>query len=107
MTNANLAFRALVTYGLVLPLALILGYFMATPNDMSTWALVGTVLLVLSTPLFLRWHYPLLFLAWNMTAVVFFLPGRPQLWVIAVAFSFVISVVQRALLRNMRWVYAP
>ena len=32
--------------------------------------IIGTM----SVPLILKWHYPLMFLAWNTTTVVFFLP---------------------------------
>lgn len=104
MTSASSVLRGLVIYGVILPLAIILGYLLATPLDRTTMAMVGLVLLVLVTPVLLRWHHPLLFLSWNMTAVVFFLPGRPQVWLIMAFVSLTISLVQRTLVRNIRFI---
>lgn len=106
MTASNPALRSLLVYAVVLPLALVLGYLMATPLDPSTFAVVGLVLLLICSPLLLRWHYPLLFLSWNSLAFVFFLPGRPQLWLVMVFVSLGISVIQRTISRDMRFISA-
>ncbi len=107
MTNAVAAFRSLIVYALVVPLALVMGYLLATPTEFSSWATVGLVLLVLCTPLLLKWHHPLLFLSWNMTAVVFFLPGRPQFWLVMAFGSLLVAIVQRTLNKDMRFISAP
>jgi O-antigen ligase len=65
------------------------------------------MLAVVALPLLLKWHHPLLFLTWNMTAVVFFLPGRPQVWLAAAAMSLTLAMVQRALMRNQEWIHVP
>jgi len=64
-------------------------------------------MLVLAIPLLLRCHYWLLLLAWNMTAVVFFLPGRPNLWLATTALSLGMSLLQRALSKEMHFIKVP
>jgi hypothetical protein len=106
MTNAVAAFRSLIVYALILPLALVMGYLLATPLDPTTLLMLTVVLLLLCTPLVLRWHHPLLFLSWNMTAVIFVLPGRPQVWLVVAFVSLGISIIQRALNPDMRFIPA-
>ena len=108
MTTANpTALRALLIYALVLPLALVMGYLLATPTDDSTLALVGLVLAVLLSPILLKYHHPLLFITWNTTAVAFFLPGRPGMWLPVVFGSLLVSIVQRALVREKSFIHTP
>ncbi len=97
MTGASSPLRALLLYTAILPIALLLGYLLATPLDPSSLFVVALLLLILSIPLMLKWHRPFLFLTWNMTAVLFFLPGRPQVWIGAAFLSFLIVVVQKML----------
>src|SRR5947209_20479871 len=96
MTSAP-GFRALMVYALVLPLALLLGYMLATPTDPSSLAAVGLVVGVVSLPLVLKWHYESMLVSWNMAAVVFFLPGAPELWLVMSVISFIMTMAQRAM----------
>jgi hypothetical protein len=107
MTNATSVLRSLVVYGLCLPLAVILGYLLATPLEYSTFAVVGVVLFVLTIPMFLRWHHPWLIAAWNMSAIVFFLPGRPPLWIALTAISLGILILQYTINRNVKFLNVP
>jgi hypothetical protein len=105
-------FRALVVYAVALPLALVLGYMIAEPMNMFSMGTFGLVLAVLITPVLLRYHHPMLFFSWNMTAVIFFLPGHPEFWVVMAFGSLTISIVQRTLVSQMRfvtvsWIMAP
>lgn len=104
MTREQNIVRALAIYGMVLPLAIILGYLMANPLQRTSLMVVGGVLLVLVLPIILRFHHPLLFLSWNMTAVVGVLPGRPQFWLVMAGVSMMVSVVQYALTRRVKFV---
>src|SRR5512136_1346763 len=94
MSNASALFRSLVVYGLCLPLAITLGYLLANPLELTTFAVVVIVLCTLTIPFFLRWHHAWLIATWNMSAVIFFLPGRPTVWTAMVAISFSIAVLQ-------------
>jgi len=107
MTDSASLIRTLVIYGVAVPLAIMLGYLMATPQDYSSFAVVGAVLLILATPLLLRWHHFLLFLGWNMCAVAFFVPGRPDFWIFMAFASFLITIIQRALSPRVRMFPAP
>jgi hypothetical protein len=91
----------------VLPLALLLGYLLATPNDLATAGTIGLLLGALCLPLLLKWHRPVLFLAWNTGATVFFLPGNPSLWMVMAAISLLICIGQRTLDDQMRFISAP
>jgi hypothetical protein len=103
MTNSTTALRSLVTYGLILPVALVLGYLLATPLDLVSFSAVMLVLMLMLLPLLMRWHHPLLFLSWNMSAVVFFLPGHPNLWLLMAVLSLGFSIVQRTLSKDMKF----
>ncbi len=107
MTNAFSLFRALAIYGICLPLAIFLGYLLATPDDMGTEFTIGVVATALTIPIFLRWHHPFLVLAWNMGAVMFFLPGRPAIFLPACLISFTISILQYTLNRNLKFTNVP
>jgi len=97
MNNAPAILRTLVIYAVIVPLALFIGYMLANPLDTSTFMESSILGLVLVFPLLLRWHQPLLILSWNLNAILFFLPGRPDLWLVMAAVSLGISLLQRAL----------
>ncbi len=99
--------RGLAVYALVLPVALILGYMLATPTDTSSAGTVGIVLGTLALPLILKWHHPVLFLGWQMTAVVFFLPGSPPFWLLMAFLSLCVSFGQRALSKEKQFIWEP
>ncbi len=103
MTNAPALFRSLLVYGLCLPLAVVLGYLLANPVSIQTFSVVTAIFFVLAIPLLLRWHQVWLIATWNMTAVVFFVPGRPPVWTALAFLSFGIAVLQYALNRKMKF----
>src|ERR1019366_816338 len=80
MSNVSELFRSLLIYGLCVPLAVFLGYLLATPLEASTTLVVGITLFVLAIPALLRWHHVWLIAMWNCTALFFFLPGKPAVW---------------------------
>jgi hypothetical protein len=107
MTNSFALLRSLTIYGICLPLAIFLGYLLATPFDRDTVYTVGVVALALTMPFFVRWHHPFLVLSWNLGAVLFILPGRPTLFLPACAISFVVSILQYILNRNLKPINVP
>jgi hypothetical protein len=107
MSNAFSLFRSLIIYAICLPLAIFLGYLLATPDDFVSFGLVTLVLVSLALPLFLRWHHPLLILTWNMAATAFFLPGSPSVWLVVCGISLTISVLQHALNKNQKFIHVP
>ena len=65
MFRENFLPRGLLVYGLCLPLAVLLGYLLATPFAFRSFTIVALVLCVLAIPLLLRWHFVILFASWN------------------------------------------
>jgi len=86
--------RLLLVYAVAIPLALVLGYMVATP-DVAAVGMVGMILLVLVLPLLIQWHHWLLILSWNSVFVAGFLPGQVQLWVLFAGLTFCMAVVHR------------
>jgi hypothetical protein len=110
MSSASSLLRSLLVYCICLPLAIFLGYVIAQEGNPlfnpATYFVVGLVIFVLTLPLILRWHHVLLIFTWNLGAILFFVPGRPDLgWAIA-WLSFFISVVQYILNRRA-FLHAP
>jgi len=99
--------RWLLIYGLCVPLALLLGYCLATPFAFTSYAMVALVLGTLALPVLLRWHHALLIFLWNSYLIVFFIPGQPSLAFLLAGCSFVISLVQHALRREKVFFIVP
>src|SRR3954454_17357680 len=97
MTSSSTLLRTLLIYSICLPLAIFVGYLIASPDpvrDYSTYFGVGLVLFLLALPLLLRWHRLLLIASWNAAALLYFIPARPQLFMAVAWFSFVVSIIQ-------------
>ncbi len=107
MPSSTPSVRSLFVYALCLPLAAFIGYYLAQPLTYSSLALIGIVPFCLMIPLFLKWHHPWLLASWNMSAVVFFLPGRPPLWMAMTAISLLVIVLQYTLDREKKILSVP
>ena len=71
MTNPAQAIRSLVTYAVCIPLAIMMGYIMTEVGDHPDYSnlfVIGVVLVLLLSPIFIKWHYH-----------PDFLPGLPSL----------------------------
>jgi hypothetical protein len=107
MNNAAAILRSVITYAVCVVLAVFVGYQLKDPLTVSTFSAVGFLILLLVSPLLLRWHHLLLLLSWNVVAVLFFVTGKPPMWLAMVALSLSISILQRALNREVRFVNVP
>src|SRR5438552_2521084 len=97
MTSSSTLLRTLLIYSICLPLAIFVGYLIASPDpvrDYSTYFGVGFVLFLLIVPLLLKWHRLLMIISWNTCAVLYFLPGRPEVSLAITWLSFIICVLQ-------------
>ena len=93
-------------YGVCLPLAVLIGYVLAEPLDSASMAVVTLVICVLSVPLVMRWHHPMLVFSCNAWVVFFFLPGRPPLWMGFAFASLSLSLINRSLGHNLKFFQA-
>lgn len=111
MTSASSILRSLLIYSICVPLALFLGYIIAQEGNPVynpfTYFAVVPVLLLLALPLLLRWHHSLLIICWNLTAVLYFLPGHLDLWTGVAWLSLSLAVGQYILNRRQRFLSAP
>lgn len=90
----------LLLYGLCVPLALAVGYFLATPFAFTSYTLVGLLLIGLAFPILLRWHHSLVIFTWNASLIVFFLPGQPSLGIVMAGCSLMLSLVRGTVRRE-------
>jgi hypothetical protein len=110
MTSASSLLRTLLIYAICVPLAIFVGYLIASPDptrDLSTYVGVGLVLFLLSVPLLLRWHRLLMIACWNTCALLYFVPGRPELWLALMWLSLVISLLQYILNPRVPFLSVP
>ena len=99
--------RSLLIFGLLVPLAVVMGYLLATPTQFTSIALVGFFFLALSIPAWIKWHHTWLVFTWNATLIVFFMPGQPYLGFMIAAGSFFISVLNRTLGKRDTFLHVP
>ncbi|TAK97467.1 MAG: hypothetical protein EPO07_13220 [Verrucomicrobia bacterium] len=102
MTNASSVIKSLIIYTVCIPLAVFLGYLLTNPLDWGTFITFMLIGVVLAMPFILRFHYPIMMFFFNLGAVAFFLPGRPQTWLVGIAISYAISLTHRILNKNVQ-----
>jgi len=95
--------KSLIIFGICIPLALLVGYLLATPTDLMSFAAIGIVVLLLAIPLLLRWHYPALLVCWNANVTVFFLPGQPTLWMLLAGVSLFFTALACIMDKQIRF----
>lgn len=103
MTNPGSIIRSLIIYGLCIPLAIYLGYLLANPMDRVSLGIIVAALCMPLIPFLLRWHHVLLIMSWNMSVVLFFIPGSPYLWLLMTAVSLGLTALQQILKRNVQF----
>jgi hypothetical protein len=96
-SGASTALRSLLVFGLIVPVALLVGYLLATPQSFSSIAGVAMILAALSLPLVIKYHHSLLIIGWHAAVILFFLPGQPEVWVVLSFLSLGVSIVNRAM----------
>jgi len=93
--------------GLCLPLAVMLGYLLAEPLDSATLGVVIFVLVILSVPIMMKWHHPLLIVSWHAWFNSFFLPGNPSLWMITSFCSLLFGLLNRSVNSDHKFILVP
>src|SRR6516225_4182783 len=107
MTNPAQAMRMLITYAICIPLAIFVGYLaqdIGNRPDMSNVGIFMLVLAIIISPIFIKWHYPILVFGLACPAICFFLPGKPPMWQIVVILSLGIAVLERILSSERRFI---
>jgi hypothetical protein len=106
MTASSALPRKLLVLGIVLPIAVLVGYLLGDP-DWGSFSIVGLLVATLFIPLFLRWHHSILVFSWNLSMLVFFLPGSPPFWMLAGLISLGLTALARIMNKDMRVLHVP
>ena len=107
MINPAHTIRLLITYAVVIPLAALVGWMLCNPLDYGTLGFFAFVAVLIASPIFIKWHYPILLFGLGCPAICFFLPGKPPLWEVVVLLSFGLAIVERTLNSDRRFISAP
>ncbi len=102
MTSSSALPRKLFILAIILPIAALVGYLLAEPDQTESLAIIGIVIGFMVLPWVLKWHHPILVLVWNASVIVFFLPGSPYLWMLFSVISLGLTVLNRFLDPNFR-----
>ncbi len=97
MANSINIPRAHLIMALCLPLAVLIGYFLAEPTDLGSVTVLVVVMAVLISPLFVKWYHVMLVLAWNACINPMFLPGAPAVWMPMALLAFGLAIVNRSI----------
>jgi hypothetical protein len=84
-------------YGVCVVIAVFVGYQVTGWDEMASFGVLIAVLLLMLVPFLLKWHHAWLIAVWNTSAMVFFLPGRPNMALVVAGCSLLISVVEHAI----------
>ena len=107
MTNPAAAMRMLITYAICIPLAIFIGYLLTNPLDYGTLGFIAFVTAALLSPIFIKWHYPIMVFGLSFPAYFFFLKGNPPCWQVVVMISLGIAIVERTLSSKNHFLKAP
>lgn len=107
MANAINVPRSHLIMGLSLPLAVLVGYFLAEPLELGSLAVVFAVLGVLCIPLMMRWYHPLLIFCWNSAINPIIFPGRAGLWMVMASVGLFFAVLSRAVNPKAQFINIP
>src|SRR5690242_8019772 len=99
--------RVLLIYLLILPLAALMGFMLATPTDFSSFAFLLMGFGLLTIPILLRSYQFLLVCTWNAAIIVFFLPGQPVVGTVLAFLSLGIAIITRTMSKQKHFLSVP
>jgi hypothetical protein len=97
----------LFIFGMIVPLAAVIGYLLASPTDVDSVVILALILAGISVPWVLRWNHPMLILSWNAALTIPFLPGAPYVWMGIACVSFGLTLLNRILDKESRLLTVP
>lgn len=98
--------RAVILYVITVPVAILMGYFMATPGSSEGNAMLMVTMALLLFPLIMTHHYPFMIFALN-AAIVLPVRGSPSLGLALAGVSFGIAIFQRAVRHRAKFLSEP
>lgn len=107
MTGSSAVPQRILIFAIILPIAALLGYFLAEPTEAGSLAVFGLVIGFLCLPLVLQHHHSLLIATWHASVIVVFVKGQPYLWMLMTAISLGLTVIHRFMNPNFRPLHVP
>jgi hypothetical protein len=107
MTNAPALLRSLITYAIVVPLALLAGYLLTNPLTTSAFVFIGILAALLVFPLLVRFHYPWMLFGWSAAMYLFFIKGTPNLGQAMIGLSLMLSILERIMNPQRHFIRVP
>ena len=107
MNEENSALRPVLIYGAILASAVMLGIALAGRFDYQAMGTIALIVGLLVSPLILRWHLMLLYLVWNSSSGLHFLPGMPPLWLVCAGLSLSLVLIERSFFRDREFLTVP
>ena len=99
--------RKVLIFGVCIGLALLVGYLLATPTDISSVGVVGIVVIGLLLPVLMKWHHLLLVATWNASISFYFLPGHPDAWILMAIIGLGFTVLHRLMSKDQPAYFLP
>ncbi len=94
--------KALLIFAFVIPLAIVMGFLLADPTDSTSMIGVGVLLTLLLSPFLIRHHHTALIISATAFINAFFIPGRPEMWMLLSGLSLIVSIASWPLDRESR-----
>lgn len=101
------ALRTLVIYGIILPLAVMIGWMLSGDLTQGSFAILAGIVFVLLLPALLKWHYAMMVFSLNSAVTIFFFPGKPSLWMLMGGINFGIAILHRVMQKRRAFISAP
>ena len=94
-------FRNLLIFLAIIPLAIVLGYQVASGTTMG-YAAVGLCVMMVAIPFMLRFYEPIFVFSVNSAFLIPFLPGQPEVKLLMSLFVIGLAVVDRTINKKTR-----
>ncbi len=105
--TANSNASNILLFIILVPLALVFGWVIASPLDYTGAAVFGLILATLLSPVLIRHHHPIAVFCWNAFLSAMFLPGDLPLWVLMAFVGVGFGILHRIVDRKVVWVNIP
>lgn len=99
--------QRLLILAIILPIAALVGYMLADPTEIESFAVVGLAVSTLILPVVLKYHHSILVASWHASVIIIFLPGQPYLWMLMTAISLGLTAIYRFLNPTFRPLNVP
>ena len=107
MFRDNALNRLLIMYSVAIPMAIMLGYLVASADGFFSYALIAMMMLVFTLPLVLKFHHEMTIITWNSSLIVFFLPGQPNAGYVFAGICLIIGIVSYTLTKKEPFIHVP